>query len=273
MSQAIVEALPTPRTGPRSRVSVMSYAARLALPVALLAIWQIVTSIGWVEPFLMPSPLRVAETLYQLIASGQLLRHVGASFLRVSQGFSIAATTAFAIGLAMAVFPPVTRLADLLIQVLKPIPPIAWIPLAILWFGIGEQAKVFIIVLGAFFPILVSTVEALRQVDRRFVELARVLEVGRGDFVRKILIPSALPQIMTGLRLGFAYSWMCVVAAELIAASKGLGYLIMDGRELSQVDLVLAGMLTLGVVGKLSDDGLRVVERRLIRWRTTFAGY
>jgi sulfonate transport system permease protein len=173
----------------------------------------------------------------------------------------------------MGLFRPVTGLADLLIQVLKPIPPIAWIPLAILWFGIGEEAKVFIIALGAFFPMLVATVDALRQIDHRYVELARVLEVGRGQFIRWIVLPGALPQIMTGLRLGFAIAWMCVVAAELIAASRGLGYLIMDGREMSQADVVLAGMLTLGVLGKVSDDLLRLAEQRLIRWRSSFAGF
>jgi sulfonate transport system permease protein len=190
----------------------------------------------------------------------------------VIQGFVIAAVLALSLGIAMGIFRRLDRFVDLLIQVLKPVPPIAWIPLSILWFGIDEGAKIFIIVLGAFFPVLTSTVDAIRQTDRRYVELARALELPRGLFIRKIMLPGALPQIMSGLRLGLAMAWMCVVAAELIAASSGVGFLIMDGRAVSQADLVLAGMLTMGVLGKLTDDVLRVVEQKLIRWRAEFQG-
>jgi sulfonate transport system permease protein len=131
------------------------------------------------------------------------------------------------------------------IQVLRPIPPIAWIPLAILWFGIGESSKVFIIFLGAVFPIVINTLEGIRATDRRFVELARVLEVPRGRFVRQVILPGALPAIITGLRVGLGNAWVCVVAAELIAADKGVGFIIVDGRELSRTDVVIAGMATL----------------------------
>ena len=132
-----------------------------------------------------------------------------------------------------------------MIQVLRPIPPIAWIPLAILWFGIGESSKVFIIFLGAVFPIVINTLEGIRATDRRFVELARVLEVPRGRFVRQVILPGALPAIITGLRVGLGNAWVCVVAAELIAADKGVGFIIVDGRELSRTDVVIAGMATL----------------------------
>ena len=132
-----------------------------------------------------------------------------------------------------------------MIQVLRPIPPIAWIPLAILWFGIRESSKVFIIFLGAVFPIVINTLEGIRATDRRFVELARVLEVPRGRFVRQVILPGALPAIITGLRVGLGNAWVCVVAAELIAADKGVGFIIVDGRELSRTDVVIAGMATL----------------------------
>lgn len=245
---------------------------RLVLPLGVLSIWQAASSFGLVSPTLLPAPLAVIETLAYLAGSGDLWRHIQASGTRVLSGFALAASLALSLGIAMGVFRRLDGLVDLLLQVLKPIPPIAWIPLSILWFGIDEGAKIFIIALGAFFPILTSTVDATRQTDGRYVELANVLELPRRLFIRKILLPGSLPQIMSGLRLGLAMSWMCVVAAELIAASRGVGFLIMDGRAMSQANLVLAGMLIMGLLGKLTDDGLRLAERRFITWRPQFTG-
>lgn len=247
-------------------------ASRFGLVAFLVLAWQALCSAGWVNPALLPSPAAVADTLWYLLREGELQRHVGASAARVLHGFALAAAAALALGIAMGAWRRLDGVVDLLIQVLKPVPPIAWIPLSILWFGIDEGAKVFIIALGAFFPILVSTVDALRQTDGRFVELARVLELPRGAFIRRIMLPGSLPQIMSGLRLGLAMAWMCVVAAELIAASRGVGFLIMDGRAMSQADLVVAGMVLMGVLGKLTDDLLRHAEQRLVRWRPQFEG-
>lgn len=242
------------------------------LVIILLVAWQLASHFRIVSPVLLPSPLYVADTVGYLIESGDLWRHVSSSGQRVIQGYLLAAALALVLGMAMGVFRSLNGFVDLLIQILKPVPPIAWIPLAILWFGIDEGAKIFIIALGAFFPILVSTVDAIRQTDKRYVELARALDLPRRLFILQIMLPGALPQIMSGLRLGLALAWMCVVAAELIAASSGIGFLIMDGRAVSQADLVLAGMLTLGILGKLTDDGLRYLERKLIRWRPEFTG-
>lgn len=262
--------LAQPTRPARSRARI--FMGRVTLPLIILAAWQLASMVGVVSPTLLPSPVYVGETLWYLIGSGDLWRHVSASGLRVIQGFAVAAALALTLGIAMGIVNRLDRFVDLLIQVLKPVPPIAWIPLSILWFGIDEGAKVFIIVLGAFFPILTSTVDAIRQTDRRYVELARALELPRQLFIRRIMLPGALPQIMSGLRLGLAMAWMCVVAAELIAASSGVGFLIMDGRAMSQADLVLAGMLTMGVLGKITDDILRALEQRLIRWRPQFKG-
>ena len=152
------------------------------------------------------------------------------------------------------------RVTELIIQLVKPIPPIAWIPLAILWFGIGEQSKIYIIFLGAFFPIIINTIDGIRQTDHKFVEVARILAVPRLRFVRQVVLPGALPAIMTGLRVGLMVAWMCVVAAELIAASSGIGYLIMDARQLSQSDVVLVGMISIGVIGKVMDSLIKRLE-------------
>ncbi|CAG0930050.1 partial sulfonate transport system permease protein, partial [Rhodocyclaceae bacterium] len=201
-----------------------------------------------------------------------MARHIGISVLRVLEGFGIAALLGLSLGIAIGLSRTLDRLTDLIIQVIKPIPPIAWIPLAILWFGIGEKSKVYIIFLGAFFPIIINTIDGIRQTDHKFVEVARILEVPRLRFVRQVVIPGAFPAIMTGLRVGLMVAWMCVVAAELIAAGSGIGYLIMDARQLSQSDVVLVGMITIGVVGKLMDSLIKRLERRLISWKVSYAG-
>jgi len=243
------------------------------LPLLLAAVWQALSSLGWIRPILLPSPLKVIACFWSLTVSGDLPRHLGISLLRVLEGFAIAAVIGVSLGLAMGLWRVVDRATDLLIQLLKPIPPIAWIPLAILWFGIGETGKVYIIFLGAVFPILVSTVDGIRQTDQRYVELARILEVTRLRFITQVVLPGALPSIMTGLRVGLMVAWMCVVAAELIAASSGIGYMIMDARQMSQTDEVLVGMITIGVMGKLLDVSLKWLENRLITWKSAFTGH
>ena len=177
-----------------------------------------------------------------------------------------------AFGIAIGLSKTLDRFTDLIIQVVKPIPPIAWIPLAILWFGIGEKSKVYIIFLGAFFPIIINTIDGIRQTDHKFVEVARLLAVPRFKFVFQVVLPGALPAIMTGVRVGLMVAWICVVAAELIAASSGIGYLIMDARELSQSDVVLVGMITIGVIGKVMDSLIKLLEKRLITWKIAFSG-
>lgn len=262
-----------PSRAARSPGSAMrAFAGRISLPLFIVTVWQLASMTGLISPTLLPAPIHVGETVAYLMGSGELWRHVSASGARVIQGFAAAAALALILGISMGIFNRLGAFVDFLIQILKPVPPIAWIPLSVLWFGIDEGAKVFIIVLGSFFPILTTIVDAIRQTDQRYVELARTLELPRHLFIRKIMLPGAAPQIMSGLRVGLAMAWMCVVAAELIAASSGVGFLIMDGRAMSQADLVLAGMLTMGVLGKITDDILRAVEQPLILWRPQFKG-
>jgi len=242
------------------------------LSVGIIGGWQALFQLGYLNPLLLPPPSQVALTFWDLVKSGDLPRHIGMSVLRVLEGFGIAAVLGLALGVAIGLSRSVDRWTDLVIQVVKPIPPIAWIPLAILWFGIGEQSKVYIIFLGAFFPIIINTIDGIRQTDHKFVELARILAVPRFKFVRQVVLPGALPAIMTGLRVGLMVAWMCVVAAELIAASSGIGYLIMDARQLSQSDVVLVGMISIGVIGKLMDSLIKLLETRLIRWKVAFTG-
>ena len=244
----------------------------LVVPVTGLAIWQLLSTTGYISPVMLPPPAQVLDVGWQLLRSGELGNHVLSSAIRVLEGFALAAVAGLVLGISIGLSRITGRLVELPIQLIKPIPPIAWIPLAILWFGIGEWAKIYLIFIGAFFPVLINTIDGIRQTDGRYIELARILEVPRMKFIRQVILPGALPQIMTGLRIGLNVAWMCVVAAELVAASSGVGFLIMDARQLSQTDVVLAGMATMAVLGKLTDDALRHVEGRLIKWRTAFSG-
>jgi len=242
------------------------------LSLVIIAVWQGLFYLGYLNPVLLPAPSRVLLTFWELLKTGALPRHIGISILRVLEGFGIAAVLGLGLGTAIGLSRTLDRWTELIIQVVKPIPPIAWIPLAILWFGIGEQSKVYIIFLGAFFPIIINSIDGIRQTDHKFVEVARILAVPRFKFVRQVVFPGALPAIMTGLRVGLMVAWMCVVAAELIAASSGIGYLIMDARQLSQSDVVLVGMITIGIIGKLMDSLIKRLENRLIRWRVAYEG-
>ncbi|MFD2232555.1 ABC transporter permease [Phaeospirillum tilakii] len=256
----------------RSGAGLRRAAGYVALPLALFALWQALYALGAIRPILLPPPSQVVVAFVDLAASGELARHLGISLLRVLEGFAVAALVGLPLGVAIGLSRRLDHATDLLVQLIKPIPPIAWIPLAILWFGIGEGGKVFIIFLGALFPVLINTIDGIRQTDHRHVELARILEVSRLRFVTHVVLPGALPAIMTGLRVGLMVAWMCVVAAELIAASSGVGYLIMDARQLSQTDRVLVGMITIGAMGKLLDLALKLIESRLITWKATFTG-
>jgi sulfonate transport system permease protein len=237
------------------------------LPAATVVLWEALCRANLIRVIALPAPSTVAATLWSLCASGQMFLHIGVSLLRVLEGFACATALGLVLGVGVGVSTTFARMTDLMIQIMRPIPPIAWIPLAILWFGIGEASKVYIIFLGALFPIIVGAVDGIRHTDRRYLEVARVLAASRPKLIRKVILPGAMPTILTGVRIGLANAWVCVVAAELIAAERGVGYIIVDGREMSRPDLVIAGMISIGLIGKLMDVLLRRLERRLLPWR------
>ncbi|MEW4565467.1 ABC transporter permease [Bremerella sp. JC770] len=245
---------------------------RIWLPVSVVLIWQGLSSAGAITPLLLPSPWAVATSAWDLVTSGEIFSHVAVSLLRVFEGFLLAALFGIALGSAIGLWSTFDRTCDWLLQTLKPIPPIGWFPLAVLWFGIGEVSKVFIIFLGAFFPILVNVVAGIRQTDKQYIELAKVHEIRWWKFFTKVIVPGALPSILTGLRIGIGFAWTCVVAAELIAAESGVGYLIVDARQTFHADVVIVGMLTIGLLGTLMDIALRQLETRLVRWKQPFEG-
>lgn len=241
------------------------------VPVVIVALLEITARSGLLPPYQMPAPSDIALTLFDL-AHGALAKHVLASLLRVLLGFAIGASLA----LVFAAWVGLSREAEAYLEPtfagLRAIPSLAWVPLLLLWLGIDETSKIVLIAIGAFFPVYVNGVAAIRDVDRRLVEVGQMYGFSRRRLIWRILLPASMPGLFTGLRSGLSMAWMFVVAAELIAATKGLGYLLSDGRETSRPDIVLAAIIVLAVLGKLSDGLLAGLERRWLHWRDTFSG-
>ncbi len=240
----------------------------LLLPVLLLVLLEVAAGSGWVEARLLPPPSEIAATLWQL-AQNDLWAHIGASLARVGVGFFIGAV----LGVVAAVLVGLSRtfedLIDPTFQALRNVPSLAWVPLLLLWFGIDETPKITMIALGAFFPVYLNVVCGIQNVDRKLIEVGEIHGLGKYELARRILLPASLPSVFTGLRTALGLAWMFLVAAELIAASKGLGYLLSDGRETSRPDIVIAAIFLIALLGKLSDSVLAAVEVRSLYWRDT----
>lgn len=244
---------------------------RLVAPLALVAIWYVFTELlPLVHPVLLPSPLSVARTFWRLLWNGELFGHIGASLLRIFYANLGALALGVPLGLAMGLLRPVERLLDGLVNLFRPIPPLAWVPLSILWLGIGTLSVVFITFLAAFFAILINTVAGARAVDRLHVRAALSLGASRTRLVTHVVLPTVASHVFTGLRVAIGVSWMSIVAAELIAASSGLGYMITYYREVLRTDAIIVGMLTIGLIGLAMDMATRRLERWLMPWRTEY---
>jgi sulfonate transport system permease protein len=243
-----------------------------AVPLALLLGLEALVRFGVLPAHQMPAPTQVAHTLYHLAVSGELLRHINASLLRVAAGFIIGAGLAIVIGTWVGLSRRAEAYLEPTFQALRAIPSLAWVPLLLLWLGIDETPKVVLIALGAFFPVYLALLAGIRNIDRKLVEVGQLYQLSRIALVRRILLPAALPNLFTGLRGALSLSWMFLVAAELIAATRGLGYLLSDGRETSRPDLVIAAILMLAVLGKLSDSLLKYWETRALSWRDSYQG-
>ena len=244
-----------------------------ALAILLfLAIWTAV-SLGnayiWksFNPILLPSPVAVLKAGIDLAASGELQRDIIASLSRVLQGFSIAAVLGVVVGLAVGTWRLLEKLVEPMIELLRPIPPLAFLPMMVLWFGIGETSKIAFIAYAAFFPVFTTTVEGIKHVDPVLIRAAASLGATRTELFRYVVFPAALPGIITGLRLGFGLSFFVIVAAEFIAADSGLGYLINDARTFFMVSNMLLGAVVIGLIGFLFNILLRAAENWLLRWR------
>jgi sulfonate transport system permease protein len=243
----------------------------LLLPLALIVLAELAVRRGWVAANLLPAPSEVLVTLQDLAKQG-LLAHVGTSTLRVASGFALGAGLALLLGALVGLSRVAEALLNPSFQALRAIPSLAWVPLLLLWLGIDEAPKITLIAIGAFFPVFMGVSSGFRDVDRKLVEVARLRGLSRAALARRVLLPAALPSVLTGLRNGLSLAWMFMVAAELIAASQGLGYLLTDGRETSRADIVLAAILLLALLGKLSDSAMAAIETRALHWRDSFGG-
>ena len=239
----------------------------LAIPLALLIIWEVVSRFGLIAPHLLPPPTALAETTLALARDGSLFTHIGVSTARVAAGFAIGAALGLLIGAAVALHRTTSALLDPSLQALRAVPSLAWVPLLLLWLGIDLAPKLTLIAIGTFFPMYLACVSSLKNIDRKLVEVGVQFGFTPLQLLGKIYLPASLPGIMTGLRSSLGLGWMFLVAAELIAATSGLGYLLTDGRETGRADLVLVAIIALALLGKASDALLVAIERRVLHWR------
>lgn len=259
----------TPAKAPTRLRLRLDHLRGLILPVVLLVVWEAAVRAGLVARNLLPPPSDLVQTLGQLSEDGAILSHVAASGLRVLLGFAIGGGLGIVLGAAIGLSPRAEAFVGPTFQALRAIPSLAWAPLLLLWLGIDEAPKITLIAIGAFFPVYLNVVAGVQGVDRKLVEVGRIHGLGPLALARRIFLPAALPSVFTGLRSGLSLAWMFLVAAELIAATKGLGYLLTDGRETGRADVVIVAILVLALLGKLTDGVLAAVERAALDWRDT----
>ncbi|MGC4093144.1 MAG: ABC transporter permease [Polyangiaceae bacterium] len=239
------------------------------LPLGVLALWEAAARLGALPSNWFPSPSSVAATVAELGLSGELRAHVVATLGRLLLGFLLGATLGSVLGVLCGRSARTRALLDPALQALRSVPSLAWVPLFLLWLGIGETSKVALIAVGAFFPVYLNLVSGILAIDVRLVEVGTIHGYRGFELARRVLIPAALPAYLTGLRSGLGLAWMFVVAAELLGASRGLGYLLLDGQTSSRTELVMAAIVSFALLGKLSDRGLEELERRLQPWRSS----
>jgi NitT/TauT family transport system permease protein len=238
----------------------------VAMPFLLLVVWESSCRAGLVSPIMLPSPSAIVIKWLEWLRSGELLLDVMGSLGRVTGGFLIGAGLALPLGLFMGASPRIYEYFNPIIQVLRPIPPIAWIPMSILWFGLGNPPAIFLISLGAFFPVLMNTIAGVQNVDGIYLRAARNLGAGRGAMFRRVILPAATPYILAGVRIGIGTAFIVVIVSEMIAVNNGLGYRILEAREFMWSDKIIAGMVTIGLLGLAIDQLMNVLNNYLLRW-------
>ena len=246
-----------------------SLAQGLLVPVLLLALWEAGGRLHWWDSHLLPAPSVVGQYIVQSVGDGSLVKNILATLSRLGVGFLIGLAAALVLGSLTGFSTLAARLFDPLIQGLRAVPSLAWVPLFLIWLGIGEQSKATLIALGVFFPIYLSLVAGIRGVDRKLMEVGRIHGLRPLGLITRIILPAAFPSLLTGVRGGLGLGWMFVIAAELIGASRGLGFLLDLGRNISRPEIVLASILLFAVLGKSTDALLVLVERRALAWQDT----
>lgn len=242
----------------------------LILPLGAAVLYEAAFRAGLVEARLLPAPSRILATLFDLAKTGELWTHVLATVLRVLAGFLIGAGVGTALGALTGASGTARRLLDPTLQALRAIPSLAWVPLFILWLGIFEASKITLIAVGVFFPVYLGVMGAIANIDRKIVEVGRAFRLSRLQLARRILLPAILPDYVVALRSGLGLGFMFVVAAEIMGASEGLGFLLVDGQQLGKPDQILAAIIAFALIGKAADGLLVAASRPLLRWQDSF---
>jgi NitT/TauT family transport system permease protein len=239
----------------------------IIVAAVLVAVWWL--AVIYTDSKIFPTPKKVVEGTLELARDGSLWEHIAASLMRVGAGFGIAVLFAIPLGLWMGRVHGAFVTLNPIFQILRPISPIAWIPISILWFGVGNASPIYLIFIASVFPMIVQTTVGVHTIEKRFLRAADNFDAPRGKFFLQVVLPATLPQIITGMRIGLGVAWLVVVAAEMIALRSGLGYMIMDARNAgNRYELVVAGMIIIGLIGLALDGIMRLLEgMKIVRWR------
>lgn len=237
------------------------------IPFMIVFIWEYASRAGWVAPHLLPAPSTVLQEITTMAQEGELWGHIGITLYRVFAGFFAGSIAAVLLGAATGYIKTVNQLLDPLLQALRAIPSLAWVPLFILWIGIGEASKITLVAVGVFFPVYLNLTSGIQGVDRKLIEVGRIYNFSSLQQIRKIILPAALPSFLVGIRSGLSLGWMFVVAAELLGASQGLGYLMVFGQNTSAPELVVGSILLFAIFGKVTDEILKRIQAKTLKWQ------
>lgn len=245
-------------------------AAGWIVPLSLVVIWQAASATGLLASEILPAPLDVMAAAVRLVKSGELAQDMKVSFLRAMVGFLVGGGIGFVLAIANGLSSTSERLLDSTLQMLRNVPHLALIPLVILWLGIDEGAKLFLVSLGVFFPIYLNTLHGIRSVDPHLIEMGKSYGMGRAELFRRVILPGALPSIFVGLRYALGIMWLTLIVAETIAANSGLGYMAMQAREFMQTDVMVLAIIIYALLGKVADVAARLLERLCLSWHPSF---
>ena len=242
----------------KARYAVISF-------IVLIALWQLLYTVSDFNEALFPSPFKALRALIELAADGTLFRHIGTSLYRFAAGYCSAVVSAVLLGLVLGWFSKAFRFVDPIVQLLRPISPTAWMPFIVLWFGIGDVPAIVIIFIAGFFPVLLTTVAAVANIDPIYLKVSRSFGIRQPQLMWKVIFPAAFPQIASGIHLALGTSWIFLVAGEMVGAQSGVGYLIIDARNNLRTDILLADIVVIGLIGLILDTLLKMAERRILR--------
>jgi sulfonate transport system permease protein len=243
-----------------------------AVPLGLIALWQASSSLGWLPARVLPAPTAVLSAGWRLTADGTLVENLGVSFARAIAGLLIGGGIGFALGLITGLSRLGEKALDPTLQMIRNVPHLALIPLVIVWFGVEESARLFLVALGVFFPIYLNTMHGIKNVDRQLIEMGQVYGMGPWALFSKIVFPGALPSIFVGLRYALGIMWLTLIVAETIAASSGIGHMAMAAREFMRTDVIVLSIVIYALLGKLADSATRMLEKRFLQWNPAYAG-